>query len=228
MPRSIRSEYVMRQYVSKRVLIVRGTNWLRRIRRGTRALISHRQVSRLYDSGDPKDRVSRHSYRYWSRKVHDPGFHPLRHGGRRAGTFKLTQLESALVDRVLHSGFRRRPDRNLISVARSITNLINDYLRPRTNATFVMLNLQPMPNAVLFTVRDLRRIFHRWGWTLKVPIRFQLNKFRPENILRYINYAVAVTWVDPRRLKFLDEASYCARGPFTLVLFLPLFLTVFE
>lgn len=178
-----------------------------RLRRFTRG-----DVARLYNDDDPRDKVNGDSSKYWVKKVLDPTFHNGKHGGRREGTFKLTSDEGALVEVTVMHGFRRRPDRNLCSVAAAITRLINTTLRPATNATRARLGLPLYPGAVDFTRRDIYTLFAKWGWKAKVPIRIHLHKFRPDNIMRYINYAVAVTWIEPARLKYLDEATYCARG----------------
>jgi len=174
--------------------------------------LSRNRIARFFNDNDPKDRVSGSGVKYWLKKVIDPNFHPRKHGGRREGTFKLTEVEFMLVEVKLRLGFKRRPDRNLASVAASITTYINHYLRPATNAVRARQGLPLYPSDVLFTRRDMYRLFARWGWSAKVPVRVHLHKLRPDNIMRYINYAIAITWVPPARLKYLDEATYCARG----------------
>jgi hypothetical protein len=172
--------------------------------------MSLRRAAEMYDDGS--DHVHRNMYYYWDKKVRLPGrFHPDSHGGRR--NFKLTIEEHLVVQAQLYCGFRRKPDRDLLNVANALTYFVNHSLRPSTNARLQAEGRALLPDEVSLNRRDIYAIFKLWGWSAKVPVRIHLNKFRPDNIERYINYSVAITWFDPMRLKYLDEATYCHRGP---------------
>jgi hypothetical protein len=125
--------------------------------------------------------------------------------------------ESLHVQAAFMAGLKRKPDRNLIRAAASLSILVNTHLRPLTNAQRVAAGQTPLPAAVELNRRDLYGYLKSWGWSKKVPIRIHIHKFRPDNIVRYINYATAVTWIPPERLKFLDESTFASRSTLPLL-----------
>jgi len=57
----------------------------------------------------------------------------------------------------------------------------------------------------------LSRTFRRWRWSWKVPTRFNINKYSPDNIERYINY---ILWIQNKpwlKIKYLDECHFVSR-----------------
>lgn len=200
--------------------IIRSSNFKRQVALSNRTLHAEPMIrrwtktatARLFDYGYSKDKITPSVIKYWTEKVNNPHFHPGNHGGRREGTFKLTKEESLLVQASLMAGLKRKPNRNLISAAAALTELVNTHLRPKTNAQRRASGTRALADTVKLTRRDIYGYLRSWGWTRKVPIRIHIHKFRPDNMRRYIQYATAITWIPPERLKFLDESTFASRG----------------
>lgn len=62
----------------------------------------------------------------------------------------------------------------------------------------------------LFDINEkfIRRIFLRWRWTCKKPIKRQLQKYSVVNIQRYLHYIVDILGIKMSRLKFADECHF--------------------
>ena len=204
---------------------MRSINFKRHVALRSRELCSTRadsrwskmRLSRFFNFRHSTEAITPNVIKYWTAKLLNPQLHPGRHGGRREGTYKLTEAESLHVQAAFMAGLKRKPDRNLIRAAASLSILVNTHLRPLTNALRVAAGQTPLPAAVELNRRDLYGYLKSWGWSKKVPIRIHIHKFRPDNIVRYINYATAVTWIPPERLKFLDESTFASRSTLPLL-----------
>jgi len=56
----------------------------------------------------------------------------------------------------------------------------------------------------------LSRLLKRWGWSRKIKLRKQVNKFKVQNLAYYITFLVEVKKIPWSKLKFLDESSFCS------------------
>jgi hypothetical protein len=57
----------------------------------------------------------------------------------------------------------------------------------------------------------VRKTLHRWRYTFKKPVVRQIEKYTTTNIRRYANFVYGVQKVPFEKLKFLDEAHFCAK-----------------
>jgi hypothetical protein len=162
--------------------------------------ISRVQVAANHSDGDPKDPMTPAVIRYWETKNARPDYHAGRHGGRRWAKLPL-HLE-LFVRRQIWVAVKRTKSVNFALIALHISRLATSFARSRHL------------NAPRVTVSPfyVRRIFKSWNWSPRVPVVVHINKFRPSNLLRYVHYSTAITQIDPRRLKFVDEAMYVSRG----------------
>ena len=54
----------------------------------------------------------------------------------------------------------------------------------------------------------IRNFLKKMGWSLKVPVRFQLLKYTRLNIFRYVTYLRRIQSIPAANIKFLDEAHF--------------------
>jgi hypothetical protein len=57
----------------------------------------------------------------------------------------------------------------------------------------------------------LGKIFQRWGWRWKKPVRRQIEKYSMQNIEKYLCFLAGVSDIPMERLKFLDEAHFVSK-----------------
>jgi len=132
--------------------------------------------------------LSRARVEYWRRKRTNPAFHPGGHGGFRWRKLSAGR-ENLVKARVRHLLRARRA-----LSTKQISDDINQVFAPSQ-----------------FSRTYVHRILRSWHWTSHgLDIR-KIEKFSPENCLRYLNYILWVTqemagrW---RNLVFLDESSF--------------------
>jgi len=54
-------------------------------------------------------------------------------------------------------------------------------------------------------------VLQTFGWSWKIPVRFQLQKYTPHNLHRYLDYVTALQTIDITKLRFLDEAHFVSK-----------------
>jgi len=57
----------------------------------------------------------------------------------------------------------------------------------------------------------LSRITKSLGWSWRIPIAFQIQKYTLSNITRYLHYITTISSVPLHRLKFADESHILAK-----------------
>jgi hypothetical protein len=171
---------------------------------------SRRKVARLYNNGDPREPWSPGVLRYWERMAADPNryLNIAGHGGRRWS--KLPRHVEGVLRAKLFLFLRRFKVADVPQIA----------IRLSAYATALVRQTNPNAAAINLSRSYVYRVFKSWRWSLKVPVRVHLHKYRPENLRLYLHYISAITWIDPSRLKFLDEATYAHRGSSCLPLLL--------
>jgi len=127
-----------------------------------------------------------HTALYWKQKVLNPLFHSNPIGGAR--NFKFSSAEQALLEACLWMSVRENPCKTMKSHQKFLAD--QNY------------NVQP---------QFIDRIFKRWKWTWKRPIRRQIEKYSISNIRRYFEYLYGVHNIPLERLKFLDEAHFVSK-----------------
>jgi hypothetical protein len=127
--------------------------------------------------------VSRYCARYWKRKVADPNFHPGCWGGHRDNAMTFGSIENDVaVQMVVYIAICENPDtsfRNLLDVLRSIPGLEG------------------------MSASWLSRTIHSWGWEWGRVRLVSKNKYSPQNIDTWVNYAVSILDVP------LNKVSIC-------------------
>lgn len=73
----------------------------------------------------------------------------------------------------------------------------------------------------------LQRMFNNWHWSFKKPTRVQFEKFKGENIRRYVEYLVAVQDIPLERMKFMDEAAFDTKSMLFCIYMIIIFLETF-
>jgi transposase len=61
------------------------------------------------------------------------------------------------------------------------------------------------------SITTISKTFKKWRWNLKVPSRFQIQKYASENIIYYGIYLLQISEIPWGRLKFLDEGHFVSR-----------------
>jgi len=56
------------------------------------------------------------------------------------------------------------------------------------------------------------RVLSKMGWSWKVPVQFQLQKYTIDNLQHYLHYISAVQQMDFHKLHFLDEAHFVSKN----------------
>ena len=132
-------------------------------------------------------KTSRSRAFYWMKKFFDPTWHDKGHGGRCYSTFSVE--EESLVNQRILLYLKYHPDADLSDVV--------SFLR-RSFSRFVSKSVAT-------------RIMKKLGWSWRVPVAFQIQKYRRENIARYLDYVRGVRQIPPSKLKFLDESHIVSK-----------------
>jgi len=67
----------------------------------------------------------------------------------------------------------------------------------------------------------IKKLFLRWDWSFKKPVRMSKRKFTKKNIARYMQYAIWIQDIPIAKTKFLDESHFEIRSTlFYLFVFL--------
>ena len=131
----------------------------------------------------PKSTVS-----YWKKKVLHSHFHPQKWGGWRWSKYSI--VDNVFIRLLLWTLIQEDPFLTLQEYASALTSF----------------NFNVSRNYV-------RRIFHSWNWSWKVPIYKQIAKYSLENILYYGNYLSWIlnlpTWLN---IKYLDKVHFKQKG----------------
>lgn len=61
------------------------------------------------------------------------------------------------------------------------------------------------------TVSWVVRVLSRWNYSRKKVYHIQAKKFTTLNVCRYIDHVFAIPWLDPTKVKFLDESRFETR-----------------
>lgn len=138
--------------------------------------------------------------KYWAKKLTDRNHHWNNHGGKRYLSIfssvnicyrhqKFSDAEKRLIQIILWHYVNDNPTHN-----------IADYVR--------ILDQHHLSCSREF----IRQIFKKWRWSWKIPNYFQLNKYTTKNIEYYGDYIYWIRQEDLRRIKFMDEVHFVARG----------------
>jgi len=150
--------------------------------------------ARTFNDFDPEDKINTRVLSYWVEKDGDPGLHPGQWGGSRWS--KLT------VDEDLAVRVRLWKE---ASVIKSV-DIHELAIKSSTFVTSIRRTLDPNAPEVVLSDSYIRRIFHDWDFTWKLPVGFNIAKFTPLNNLRYVHFTTAISHIPRHRLKYLDEA----------------------
>lgn len=139
-------------------------------------------------------------YSYFAFKALYPQIHSAPHGGDTKSTFKKYELP--VVQQVLLSYLEENPTAK------------RDHLRRHLAFVF--------SRSVSLTV--FSRLTKSLCWSWKIPTTFQIQKYRVDNIIRYLHYVSEVLYrnaflnlpvqiqkIDPAHLKFCDEAHVMSK-----------------
>lgn len=165
---------------------------------------SRPQIAALYDHGNPLDPFTPSVLKYWEKMAANPArLRALgRHGGRR-----WSKMSGAVATLVRHKLFRHLQRFKVVDM-----HILCPVLSKYATAVNRVLTQDPLAAPIAISSSYVYRIFRDWNWSFKVPTTVHLHKFRTDNVILYLHYVIAVTWIPPARLKFLDEASFVHRG----------------
>lgn len=134
--------------------------------------------------------------RYWRNKLLDPNFHNKRHGGGRYVKFGAMR---PVVHALIWAALKHNP---LLSIPE-----VSEFMRSNTN----------------FEVNDqyVARLFKKWKWSTKRPVRHQINKYTIRNIGYYCDFLWGVKDIPWKNLKFLDECHFISRKSYKKKIWCP-------
>jgi hypothetical protein len=124
---------------------------------------------------------------YWTKRFFCPEWHSKKHGGTSLKTFTIEEEKQAF-------------------------KVILDYLRNNQDASLTDIIEQLRQSFSRFVSRSVtQRLLKKLGWTWRIPVAFQVHKYRRANIARYLDHLQGIREVDPTRVKFLDEAHVVSK-----------------
>jgi len=125
--------------------------------------------------------------RYWGKKFQNPAFHSNSQGGSRRSKFTL--IDKTIVHCKIWWLVQSRNFESL------------DHLKAVLKSECdIQLNRS-----------YLSRLFIRWKWNWKVPLKEQLQKYFAENIFKYCSYLSGISEIPWDYLHFLDESHFESR-----------------
>jgi transposase len=132
--------------------------------------------------------IHRAKVRYWWKKYNEIDFHNLPHGGPKNQVFKPWEIDTVC------------------------SYVIYFFDAVNRNAKVKELQ-EALSTAFDRTVRKstTKKLLSSMGWSWKVPVEFQLNKFSNDNIARYLLYLDWAKSKDPTKFKYCDESHVVPR-----------------
>jgi len=120
---------------------------------------------------------------YWTKKFINKDFHPNSYGGDRCSIFKTYEYP-VIYWAVFHFLKENPKTANLRTVCDHLEFMFDKKLSTSCGS----------------------KLLRSMGWTWRVPIIFQINKYSLSNMERYVNYLATIQTIPWTSIKFADES----------------------